>query len=169
MELYRICKCAEIYIVAILLGTVKNTLIMHSSYALLRWFAGGWHAKKSINCSIFGIITFAVFPFILQSLNLKINIWEIIPILLITLILIYYYSPSDSEKNPMVNKIIRNKAHKRSVITVIFLSILVLFLNSNTEIYIVLGIFIESFLVTPLFYKIMKVRYNNYEEYAEIN
>ncbi|MEJ1312805.1 accessory gene regulator ArgB-like protein [Latilactobacillus sakei] len=163
-----ICKCVEIYIVALILGTFMNTLVMHISYALLRWSAGGWHARKSLNCSLFGIITFSVFPFITQSLDIHISIFEILLFLTIVFVLIYCYAPSDTEKNPLVDSSERKKAHWKSILTTLLIALSASFFNTTTQFFIVSGILVESVLVTPLFYKLMKVRYNNYEEYAEI-
>lgn len=147
--LINIFKCAEVYILAILLGNFINTFIMHISYVLLRWSAGGWHANSSINCSIFGISFFSLLPFIFNIIKLQLNFGILSSIMITSIFLVCRYAPSDTEKNPMISINQRKKSHFYATMTVLSISSISIFFSLNTMLYIALGQLIEAIIITP--------------------
>ncbi len=90
--LINIFKTVQVYVIAYLLGVLFETFIMNLPYVLLRWHAGGWHAKSTINCSIFGITTFVGIPFILQKMDFSLSFFWM-TILSLVILCWSYYTP----------------------------------------------------------------------------
>lgn len=162
--LVNLLKLPIILILAYILGIFKLTLITMISFSLIRTFAAGIHARKSITCLLstlliyFGIIYLA--KFISIPLVLKFILFIFSSILLIK------YAPADTEEKPYINKSSRKKLRFLSVIVALIMFIFSTFLkNKLIGNIIILSLFLESFLITPFIYKLLGRRYKNYEYY----
>ncbi|MGM0125367.1 accessory regulator B [Enterococcus sp. AZ194] len=167
--LLNLFKMTQIYLAAYLLGTMLETAIMNGAYILLRHHAGGWHARTSIGCSIFGIVTFVGIPRLLQESALVIPGWSLTVLSICCLVGVLFYAPADTEKNPLINAEHRKRKAILSFITVItMLSLSFLLLTNYFQILIILGLSLETLLISPLYYKLTKRSYNNYENYQKV-
>lgn len=161
-------KSIQIYAVAWLLGTLLETFVMNCAYVLLRIHAGGWHAKSSVNCSLFGIAIFIGIPLMLQNTHYVFSNWFAIALSIIILVSIWRYAPADTEKNPLVSVSERKRKHCRALVTVLMIAI-ISFLKQDEMVQTLLlcGLFIETIMISPLFYQLTKRSYKNYEKYVE--
>jgi accessory gene regulator B len=166
--LINLFKSVQIYGLALLLGILLETFVMNCAYVLLRIQAGGWHAKSSVNCSLFGIVNFIGVPLLLQGTQYTIHSWHSIILSLIIFVGVWHYAPSDTEKNPLVSVSERKKKKKQAVfITLLIITGSFLLKNELLRTLLLLGLVIEVLMISPLFYKLMNRRYKNYEQYVE--
>lgn len=163
--LINITKTFQVYLLATFLGVAKETFFIHLPYMLLRIYAGGWHAKTSLNCSIFSILIFVGLPLSINRLSQPLSPIINFSMAVICLWIVWRYAPADTEKNPLFDKKERNIRRARSIAIVLsFLAIAFIFTDGSTQSLIFIGLFLESILISPLFYKLMKRSYRNYEK-----
>ena len=162
-------KVFIIYGLAIFLGCLVQTMIMHSTFLLLRQCAGGWHAKHSMSCTMFSVLIFDITPKLVLDYHFTLAakpsfFLYAISICLITIV--FQYAPADTEINPLVNLKTRKFKKLKSLIVIVLLLLVVLFkATGSIQLMMLLGISIECVLIHPIYYKIMRRRYNNYETY----
>jgi len=93
-----IIDIVSIAIIALLFGTVPQTIVYHVSFILLRNTAGGYHAKTHLRCFMISTAIFLMSLFIVS--------WVASPILSISLaclsaLFIWAKAPVEHENNPM--------------------------------------------------------------------
>ncbi|MBP2099619.1 accessory gene regulator AgrB [Enterococcus rivorum] len=166
--LINLFKSIQIYVLALLLGTLLETFVMNCAYVLLRSQAGGWHAKSSTICSIFGITIFIGIPLLLKMTHNTFSSWFVVILSIVVLISVWHYAPADTEKNPLVS-ISERKRKRRLAIFVTLAIIAFSFIVQTTMIQtlVIIGLLVETLMISPLFYKLMKRSYRNYEKYVE--
>lgn len=162
--LINISKMIILFLIALLLGILKYFLICFISINALKLFSGGVHAKKSSTCLLMSIIVFFI-P-IYASYLFQFNLTSKILIFIITFISFIKYAPADLEEKPYVNSKNRKILKILSCVMAIILFLVSIFLTNPIYSNIVfLSIVINSLLITPYTYKILKRRYRNYEYY----
>ncbi len=145
-------------------GILLEAVVMILSHNWLRHTAFGVHAKNPTVCLITTLIMFIAPPILLQEI--KCNNYEVLLAFLVFNILFYKYAPADTENHPLLGEENRNRLKKRTMIRSVSLMILTLIipyenlkaLILTSGVYTIIGIL-------PLTYKILKRRYNNYEQY----
>lgn len=161
--LINISKISILFILAYILGIFKYTLLYFLSFCIIRSFAFGIHAEKSLNCTLCNFIIFIGGTHL--SIFLKLNNHCIILIFIFNLILLGLYSPSDTKARPITNKKLRMKLRIKTLIAATALMFLALIIPNNIyKTLISLGVFSEALCITPLTYKIFKKEYDNYEK-----
>ena len=167
-----ISKLIIIFILAIILGIMKEVLILLLIYNILRATAFGLHATKSWICLISSIFVFIGIP--LVCINLSINIYIKIILDILCVIYIYKFAPADTYKRPIVSIKRRNAYKYISTLIAIIYSLLSIFIKSNyLSNCFIFSMIIECFLISPLIYKLFNLPYNNYlnflKEHPEYN
>lgn len=159
-----IFKIIVITIINLILGSLKELLLIFLFYGLLRLTGFGLHAKKSLHCWIASLLMFIILPNIIDMITLP----KLLQVSLSTLglLLLARYAPADTKKRPIINK------RKRIVykVSTIFISILyILYIIFANNVYIsnilMISILIQAFLVLPSSYKLFGLEYNNYKKY----
>ncbi len=159
-------KLLIVYTFSAIMGVLLYTFTTHFSYLLLRRFAGGWHALKTSACSFFSVIMFVIIPkfAIYLKLDFNNNLFFLVGIFLI--VVVWKYAPADTEKNPLVLVNERKKMRLKAIFaTISLLIILTILRDSSISNCIFAGLSMECFMITPMFYKLFKRRYANYEDY----
>lgn len=139
------------------LDVVVLTLLF---FNILRFFAFGLHAKKSIQCLILSICEFNILPLLLMNCNISDEFVIIVSI--ISFIFFLLFAPSDTEKRPLTNKRKRITRKISSIIACILLTSLALNFD-YLKLPITCSLIIESTMICPLSYKILGLKYNNYK------
>lgn len=161
-----ITKLIVILLICCLLGIVKEALIFMILYNIIRMPSFGLHASKSWICLLVSSIIFVGLPIIM--LNIDFNLITKTIIGLYGVIFMYFFSPADTHKRPIVNK-------KRREIYKI-LSVLITFIFTISSIVIkdgyicnclLFSIIIQTIIISPLTYKLFNMPYNNYKTYLE--
>ncbi len=160
-----ITKLIFIFIVALILGILKEVIILLLLFNVIRYTGFGFHAKRSIECLIFSSTCFIAVPYLMM--NLQINNNTILIIYVLCLLSYILYAPADTVKRPLPNKkkrIIRKIA--TVIISIVYL-ILIFIFNNNTMTALILSALInETIMILPITYKLFKQPYNNYKKYS---
>lgn len=159
-------KLIVIFTISILLGIIKETLIFLILFNVIRSTAFGLHASKSWICLITSTIFFIGFP--LLSINISINIYIKAIIAILSAVYIFKYAPADTQKRPIINKK-RRLIYKiiSTIIATIYTSILLMINNNFISNSLLFSLVLESFMISPIIYKIFKLPYNNYIKFLE--
>lgn len=147
-------------IISILLNIFYEFLIFYLAYALIRSFSFGLHAKSSLMCFIISSFSFIGIPII--SNIVIFNMLSKIILSVYFFIYFLFYSPADTPKKPLVNKINRKKLKIYSMILIIIYIVGIFTLNALISNVLILTLLYQSILISPLSYKILNINYNNY-------
>lgn len=159
-----ITKTIILFIIAYLLGILKELIIFLPFYILIRMFAFGLHAKTSTQCLISSSLIFLTSTFLCIYLNIPIYIKSLLGVL--SILAIYNWSPADTEKRPIINQKRRQIYKIISTIIAITFSFLSIFISNNfISNCLIISIIVQSFMVCPYVYKLFKLPYNNYLNY----
>lgn len=160
-----ITKCIVIFTIAIILGIIKEMLLLLLTYNFIRLFAFGMHANKSWICLVFSSSIFILGTYLCKYVS--INDYLLYLLYLIVLIIVIIYAPADTVKRPLIKKKKRNIFKLLSVLVVILYFILSLVIDNNLiKNCLIIGLIIECILINPLTYKIFNMPYNNYKKYG---
>lgn len=159
-----ITKTIIIFIIAYFLGLVKELIILLIFYNLIRATAFGLHATKSSYCLISSTLIFIGTAYLCKLLIIPFYIKILLCI--INILLIYKWSPADTEKRPIVSKK-RREIYKTlsTIIAITFSFISILISNQFISNCMIISVFIESFMISPYVYKLFKLPYDNYKNY----
>ncbi len=146
------------------LGTIKELLLILLFYGLLRLTGFGAHAKKSWHCWVSSLLIFLLLPYIITSIEIT-----FIPQIIITsisVLFIFAFAPADTEKRPLINKKKRNRFKILCTLTATAFSIYS-FITTNIVIKnaILASLIIECIMISPITYKIFRLKYANYRSY----
>lgn len=146
------------------LGIIKETLLLLVTYNIIRTFAFGIHATKSIYCLLASLTLFIGGVYVVKYIDLNVYIKVITSILL--LICIYKYAPADTHKRPLINKKKRKRYKIISTILGIIYAILITIYNNNIiSNYLLIGMLEAVIMIHPLTYKIFNLPFDNYKKY----
>ena len=160
-----ITKCIVIFTIAIILGIIKEMLLLLLTYNFIRLFAFGMHANKSWICLVFSSSIFILGTYLCKYVS--INDYLLYLLYLVVLIIVIIYAPADTVKRPLIKKKKRNIFKLLSVLVVILYFILSLVIDNNLiKNCLIIGLIIECILINPLTYKIFNMPYNNYKKYG---
>lgn len=159
-----VTKLIVIAFMAFAAGSLKETAMFFGSYALIRTFAFGLHAKSSLWCWILSIPTFVIIPHICPIIT--INIYIKIGVMFLCLINFMFCAPADTKKRPLVNK------KKRILFKIVSCFICLLYIivcfysvNSTLTNLLFFATLIETFATSKLTYKFFNQRSDNYKYY----
>ena len=157
-------KIVVILIISSLLGLFKEAIIFLLMFNILRAFAFGLHASKSIWCWISSSISFIGIPYICKTFIFPNLIYFILPI--ICLVCFILYAPADTVKRPLINSRKRKLYKLLSIIScVIYFGLIIITTNFLIKNLLLFALILESILILPLTYKIFKLPYKNYLNY----
>lgn len=157
--------------IAAVLGILKEFFITMLVIFPYRAFSGGFHLKTHIGCIIGTSLMYCGIPlvskyFILDGINKYI---ATILVWIFGMIMCRLYAPADTENVPVLRK---KDRHIRKIISYIILTItLIIGLIIKVPVIvniIILGILIQSIMISRLAYKITNNKYG-YEVYQETN
>ena len=163
-----ITKVILVFIIAIILGIFKETIILLLIFNGIRMTSFGVHAKRSIDCLVSSMILFLGFPILCIHLTIPIIIKYILFIPLV--FLIGLLAPCDTEKRPLKDKKKRLVYKVLSIIISIIYMICAIFIKDNTlSNCFIFALIIQIIVMLPITYKIFGVSYNNYKKYEATN
>lgn len=157
-------KIFLIFVLAYFLGIIKETLLLLVTYNIIRTFAFGIHATKSIYCLITSLILFIGGVYVVKYMSLNIYVKAIISIIL--LICIYKYAPADTYKRPLINERKRKKYKAISTILgIAYVILIIIFNNYIISNYLLIGMLETVIMIHPIVYKIFNLPFDNYKKY----
>lgn len=159
-----ITKAIIIFVLAIILGIFRETLLLLLFFNILRTTGFGLHATKSWICLLSSCLIFIGLPFLSKLIILSSYYKSIAGI--IAIILIFNYAPADTKKRPIINKNLRNKYKFLTTINCIILSYISIIINDSIiSNLIIFGIYTEVIFINPFTYKLFNLSYDNYLSY----
>lgn len=159
-----ITKLILILIIALILGILKEVLLLILIFNGIRLTAFGVHAKRSIDCLISSSMFFLIFPILCIKLTIPLVIKQILFFPLITLVGIF--APADTEKRPLKNKQ-KRKIYKilSIIISIIYMTLSLIIKDNFLSNCFIFALIIQIIVMLPITYKIFGVSYNNYKKY----
>lgn len=160
-----ITKTIIICLLALILGILKELIVLLIAFNFIRLFAFGMHANKSWICLIFSSTLFLGGAYLCKIITIP-NITCFI-LYAVVLIIISIYSPADTVKRPLIKKKRRIKFKILSIITVLVYFVITILIKNNLIINsLIIGLLIECILILPITYKTFKMPYKNYINYG---
>lgn len=159
-----ISKVVFILLISLILGILKETILLLLLFNVLRVTAFGLHASKSIYCWISSSISFIGIPFICKTITFSNLTYIILPV--ICLLCFILYAPADTIKRPLINSHKRKIYKLLSIIScIIYLTMIIILKNILFKNLLMFSLILESILILPITYKVFKLPYKNYLNY----
>ncbi len=162
-------KTIIVLAVAYLLNVFIPTIIMILVLLPYRAFSGGFHLKTHIGCIISTTLYYCVIPVLSNCFVLynPLKVIFIVSIWIFGMIMIKNYAPADTENVPILRKKERRQKKILSYISFTLGLLAAMFINNNViSNILILGNLIQSFMITPLAYKLTNNKYG-YEVYGK--
>lgn len=160
-----ITKFIFTFVLAYITHVLLEMFLLLLFFNILRTTGFGLHASKSSNCLISSSIVFIFIPLLAKFIVISFIMKIILGI--VSIILIFIYSPADTKKRPIVNKKRRELYKMITTINCIILVFLSLIVNNEViSNLIIFGIYIEITLILPFIYMLLGLSYNNFKNYA---
>lgn len=144
-----IFKTIVAYGVSILFNLFFYTLTVHITYALIRFFAHGAHAKSSLLCHVQNLLLFVFLPWFVVYTQINVGIMYCLAI--IGFILLCIYAPAATKKQPIPSKLKGKKKRNTVILSVIILLLSLVFIDPYKQL-ILLGIVIIAVAQLPIFF-----------------
>lgn len=159
-----ITKTLGVILLAVLLQTYKEAILLMVLYMFMRLFGHGIHATKSYQCWIASILCYGIFPLMMKYMvipKLYVNIMWII-----AFITFLIWAPADTPKKPLINK--KRRMADKIITCLLSISLLIISFYS-TSVLLTNGIFFSLIMGTiavhPLTYKLFHIPFNNYKNF----
>ena len=158
-----ITKLVIIFLIAFLLGFIKEFIIILIFFNIVRFPGFGFHASKSIVCLISSTLLILGLPYLFTNIEVSLTIKIILCI--VSVITFIICAPADTQKRPLTNKkkrIIRKIA--ASSLAVIYSVLIIVFNGYEISNLLMAALLIETILISPIMYLIFKEPYRNYKK-----
>lgn len=157
-----VTKLVFIFLVALLLGILKETIILILIFNGIRYTGFGVHAKRSLDCLISSTLFFIIFPIMCIHLITPLIIKYILFFPLVLLIGIF--APSDTVKRPLKNKK-KRIIYKiiTIVVAIIYMSLSIVIKDNTLSNSFMFAVIIQIIVMLPITYKLFGVPYNNHK------
>lgn len=158
-----ITKLVIIFLIAFLLGFIKEFIITLIFFNIIRFPGFGFHASKSIVCLISSTLLILGLPYLFTNIEVSLTIKIILCIISVVTFLIC--APADTWKRPLTNKKKRIIRKVAACSLAIVYSVLIIMFNGNEISNLLLAaLLIETILISPIMYLIFKEPYMNYKK-----
>ncbi len=158
-----ITKLIIIFIMALLLGFIKEFVVALILFNIIRFPGFGFHASKSIVCLITSILLILGLPYLFVNVEVTLSIKIILCI--VSIITFMICAPADTFKRPLTNKkkrILRKVA--ACSLAVLYSVLIIVFNGMEISNLLMAALLIETILISPIMYLIFKEPYRNYKK-----
>lgn len=158
-----ITKLVIIFLIAFLLGFIKEFIITLIFFNIIRFPGFGFHASKSVVCLIASTLLILGLPYFFTNIEVSLTIKIILCI--VSVITFIICAPADTWKRPLTNK---KKRIIRKVVAcslaVIYSVLIIVFNGYEISNLLMAALLIETILISPIMYLIFKEPYRNYKK-----
>jgi accessory gene regulator B len=159
-----ISKLIIIYALALILGTVWQTIIVHAAYMITKRYSFGLHALNSTVCTAVSCFMFVLTPLLLNELGMGNAAAALVFSAII--IILYRFAPADTKAWPLVGEKRREIMKRKAVLCGTALMVTAMLVpNGSVKLLLAMGAAYQCLAVLPLTYKILKRSVKNYEAY----
>ena len=158
-----ITKLVIIFLIAFLLGFIKEFIITLIFFNIIRFPGFGFHASKSIVCLIASTLLILGLPYLFTIIEVSLTIKIILCI--VSVITFIICAPADTWKRPLTNK--RKRIIRKVVacsLAVIYSVLIIVFNGYEISNLLMAALLIETILISPIMYLIFKEPYRNYKK-----
>lgn len=156
-------KLIIIFIIAFLLGFVREFIISLILFNIIRFPGFGFHANKSIECLISSTILILGLPYLF--VNIKFSFLFKIILCVISVIVFAICAPADTKKRPLTNKRKRFIRKMCACSLAVLYSVMIIIFSNHMISDLLLGaLMIETILISPILYLIFNEPYRNYKK-----
>lgn len=155
-------KLIIVIVLAIILGIIKEVLILLLLFNIIRFTGFGFHAEKSYQCLFISTFNFVVLPKLFLSIDISFLVFIIIAI--VSELSFILFAPADTIKRPLPNK--KKRIIRKSITVIIgaiYLFTYYYFKELNIRNLFLCANIIQTIVINPLTYKLFKQPYNNYK------
>ena len=157
-------KFVVLILVSLILGILKEVILLSIFYNIIIFVAFGLHASKSIHCLIMSLIMFVGGTYF--CLYVPLNAFVKTCLAGVCVIILFKYAPADTEKRPIISKKRRMMFKILSTLFgLIYTLIIIWFSNSYLSMFLLVGMIEATVMIHPLSYKMLSLPYNNYKNY----
>ena len=158
-----ITKLVVIFLIAFLLGFIKEFIITLILFNILRFPGFGFHASKSIVCLISSTLLILGLPYLFTNIEVDLTVKTVLCI--ISVITFIICAPADTWKRPLTNKKKRMLRKVAACSLAIIYSVLIIMFNGNEISNLLMAaLLIETVLISPIMYLIFNEPYRNYKK-----
>lgn len=158
-----ITKLVVIFLIAFLLGFIKEFIITLILFNIIRFPGFGFHASKSIVCLISSTLLILGLPYLFT--NIEVGLTIKIFLCIVSVITFLICAPADTWKRPLTNKRKRIIRKICACSLAIIYSVLIIVFNGNEISNLLMAaLLIETILISPIMYLIFKEPYRNYKK-----
>lgn len=158
-----ITKLAIIFLLAFLMGFIKEFIIALILFNIIRFPGFGFHASKSMVCLITSIMLILGLPYLFTVFEVSLNVKILLCV--ISVIVFIICAPADTWKRPLTNKKKRMLRKGSACFLAIVYSVLVVIFNGNEISNLLMAaLLIEAILISPILYFIFNEPYRNYKK-----
>ena len=162
--LINIFKMLLVCVAASFFGILKETILLIIVFGSVRVNAVGIHLKSSFLCTVACLIVYLGDVYLALNYSLNNKVAFFISIFLV--VLLYKYSPADTENRPILGREHRRKLKIRTVKIAILILIMNLLIGNELIFNLTMYAFLtEVICISPFTYKLLNKSYNNYAEY----
>lgn len=158
-----ITKLVIIFLIAFLLGFIKEFIITLIFFNIIRFPGFGFHASKSVVCLIASTLLILGLPYLFTNIEVSLTIKIILCI--VSVITFIICAPADTWKRPLTNK---KKRIIRKVVAcslaVIYSVLIIVFNGYEISNLLMAALLIETILISPIMYLMFKEPYRNYKK-----
>ena len=158
-----ITKLVIIFLIAFLLGFIKEFIITLIFFNIIRFPGFGFHASKSVVCLIASTLLILGLPYLFTNIEVSLTIKIILCI--VSVITFIICAPADTYKRPLTNK---RKRIVRKIcacsLAVIYSVLIIVFNGYEISNLLMAALLIETILISPIMYLIFKEPYRNYKK-----
>ena len=158
-----ITKLFVIFLIAFLLGFIKEFIIALILFNIIRFPGFGFHASKSIVCLISSTLLILGLPYLFTNIEVDLTVKTVLCI--ISVITFIICAPADTWKRPLTNK---KKRMLRKVaacsLAVLYSVLIIIFDGMEISNLLMAALLIETVLISPIMYLIFNEPYRNYKK-----
>ena len=158
-----ITKLVIIFLIAFLLGFIKEFIITLIFFNIIRFPGFGFHASKSVVCLIASTLLVLGLPYLFTNIEVSLTIKIILCI--VSVITFIICAPADTWKRPLTNK--RKRIIRKVVacsLAVIYSVLIIVFNGYEISNLLMAALLIETILISPIMYLMFKEPYRNYKK-----
>jgi len=130
-------------LIAFLLDCVVPTLIIHSTFFLLRQVCLGYHFNNLYVCLIWSTIAFPISANYIANLTMSFSTFYLYLHAVLLLLLIYTLAPKGTLNQPIINQRHRIYLRKKMTIRLLLLVVVFYFSPQIIQVFIIYGVFLE--------------------------
>ncbi|MEB2300158.1 accessory gene regulator B family protein [Lysinibacillus xylanilyticus] len=146
--LINLVKVTLIYSASIILGGIKETLICHLIFCLMRRYCYGLHAKSSIVCSLIGVFYFSICPLIVLNYSFGISRELVILFGIIFSIIIFNKVPAYTKNSKISDT--KEKRKKALIINALTICGILVLDDETMRLIAFMGVFLSILLTIPV-------------------